>query len=167
MEGKKFTDDDICRSDIPRDAFLLLHDLAYDHEGRDRWQYRRRAQEILSNNQQPTEALFDLGEKKKPDEEVILHIWEYYKKKINKTFSVFDDKRKQMALARFRECVKVAKGDRKKAQEWMEIAIDELSLSDFHNARGQYKGKPTYNNFEHVFRSWTKLETFLNRSNEQ
>ena len=42
-----FNDDLIVRDDLPRDAFLLIHDLAYDHEGRERFQYRSRAQQIL------------------------------------------------------------------------------------------------------------------------
>lgn len=48
IKTSKFTEDDICRSDIPRDAFVLIHDLAYDHDGRDRRVYRRRAREILT-----------------------------------------------------------------------------------------------------------------------
>jgi cephalosporin hydroxylase len=43
-----FNEDRICRNDIPKDVFGLIHDLAYDHEGRDRWQYRDRAQALLS-----------------------------------------------------------------------------------------------------------------------
>ncbi len=43
-----FSDDNIRREDIPRDAFDLLHDLCYHHEGRDVHDYVRRAQEILS-----------------------------------------------------------------------------------------------------------------------
>jgi len=43
----KFNDDMIQRNDLPRDAFELIHDLAYDHEGRERFQYRSRAQAIL------------------------------------------------------------------------------------------------------------------------
>jgi hypothetical protein len=47
MTQKRFTEDDIRREDLPRDAFELIHDLAYDHEGRDRNFYRYRAQDIL------------------------------------------------------------------------------------------------------------------------
>jgi hypothetical protein len=46
---KKFTEDDIRRDDLPRDVFELIHDLAYDHEGRERFQYRKRAQAILKS----------------------------------------------------------------------------------------------------------------------
>lgn len=42
-----FSDDDIRRGDLPADAFQLIHDLAYDHEGRERTQYKIRAQAIL------------------------------------------------------------------------------------------------------------------------
>lgn len=42
-----FHEDQIRRNDLPRDAFQLIHDLAYDHEGRDRRDYRKRAQAIL------------------------------------------------------------------------------------------------------------------------
>ena len=47
-----FNDDDIVRRDIPQDVFGLLHDLAYDHEGRDRSQYMNRARQLLANPQQ-------------------------------------------------------------------------------------------------------------------
>jgi hypothetical protein len=46
--ARKFNEDMIRRNDIPRDAFGLIHDLCYDHEGRDRWQYMERAQKILA-----------------------------------------------------------------------------------------------------------------------
>jgi hypothetical protein len=42
-----FHDNLIRRNDLPRDAFVLIHDLCYDHEGRDRAGYRKRAQAIL------------------------------------------------------------------------------------------------------------------------
>jgi hypothetical protein len=45
-----FTDNQIRRNDLPRDAFQLIHDLAYDHEGRDRKDYRKRAQAILKSD---------------------------------------------------------------------------------------------------------------------
>ena len=44
---KRFNEDMITRTDIPHDVFTLIHDLAYDHEGRDRFQYRTRAQQLL------------------------------------------------------------------------------------------------------------------------
>src|SRR5678815_4872573 len=44
---RKFDEDMIVRDDLPRDAFELIHDLAYDHEGRERFQYRSRAQQVL------------------------------------------------------------------------------------------------------------------------
>lgn len=46
-----FNDGLIRRHDLPEDVFGLIHDLAYDHEGRDRWQYRTRAQEILKRSE--------------------------------------------------------------------------------------------------------------------
>ena len=49
----KFTEDSIRRKGLPRDVFLLLHDLCYDHEGRDRRSYMLRAQAILSSEVQP------------------------------------------------------------------------------------------------------------------
>lgn len=42
-----FNEDMIARTDIPRDVFGLIHDLAYDHKGRERFQYRSRAQKLL------------------------------------------------------------------------------------------------------------------------
>lgn len=51
-----FTDDAIRRNDLPLDAFQLIHDLAYDHEGRDRRDYRKRAQAILKSDMDITKA---------------------------------------------------------------------------------------------------------------
>jgi hypothetical protein len=45
---KKFNDSMIRRHNLPEDVFGLIHDLAYDHAGRDRWQYRGRARRILT-----------------------------------------------------------------------------------------------------------------------
>ena len=42
-----FNEDKIRRVDLPRDAFQLIHDLCYDHEGRDRDDYKKRARKIL------------------------------------------------------------------------------------------------------------------------
>jgi hypothetical protein len=47
MDMASFNEDMIVRVDLPRDVFELLHDLAYDHQGRERFQYRARAQKIL------------------------------------------------------------------------------------------------------------------------
>jgi len=47
MSRKHFTEDDIRRNDLPRDVFVILHDLCYHHEGRDVWDYVRRAQDAL------------------------------------------------------------------------------------------------------------------------
>ena len=49
----RFNDELIVRDDLPRDAFLLIHDLAYDHEGRERFQYRSRAQKMLMQSPIP------------------------------------------------------------------------------------------------------------------
>jgi hypothetical protein len=43
----KFNEDMIRRQRLPWDVRELLHDLCYDHDGRDRANYKRRAQEIL------------------------------------------------------------------------------------------------------------------------
>jgi hypothetical protein len=40
----------IRRRDLPLDVFNLLHDLCYDHKGRDRKFYKLRAQEILKRD---------------------------------------------------------------------------------------------------------------------
>lgn len=66
-----FTEDSIRRSDLPRDVFQLLHDLAYDHEGRDRWQYRSRAQEALM---QPGEVRLKIAIDEKGLERIIREI---------------------------------------------------------------------------------------------
>lgn len=68
-----FNDDKIVRMDIPDDAFKLIHDLAYDHEGRERFQYRERAQRILSNQlQTPTVNAIADYERSKKDGSAIL-----------------------------------------------------------------------------------------------
>jgi hypothetical protein len=48
----KFTDDDIRRFDLPRDVFLILHDLCYDTPSRDRRGYKRRARASLRRRQE-------------------------------------------------------------------------------------------------------------------
>lgn len=45
--SERFNEDQICRNDLPRDVFVLLHDLCYHHDGRDVWNYVERAQNIL------------------------------------------------------------------------------------------------------------------------
>lgn len=107
---------------------------------------------------QPTPELF-------ADEDVYVRIWAYYQKKLAKPFSTFTPKRRTMAKARFTQALKMTKGDAKKAEEFMEIAVDELALSDFHNATGKYKGGTKYVDFEHVFGTAERFERFLNRSN--
>lgn len=44
---ESFSEEDIRRNGLSADVFGLIHDLAYDHEGRERFQYRTRAQAIL------------------------------------------------------------------------------------------------------------------------
>ena len=43
----RFSEDDIRRDGLPKDVFGLLHDLCWHHDGRDVWNYVRRAQEML------------------------------------------------------------------------------------------------------------------------
>ena len=45
-----FNEDDIRRSGLPKDVFGILHDLAYHHQGRDVWDYVRRAQAALRSD---------------------------------------------------------------------------------------------------------------------
>lgn len=49
MTHSKFTEDDIRREGLPVDVFRLIHDLCYHHDGRDVWNYVKRAQEILKS----------------------------------------------------------------------------------------------------------------------
>lgn len=107
---------------------------------------------------QPTPELF-------ADEDVYARIWAYYQKKLAKPFSTFTPKRRTMAKARFTQALKMTKGDAKKAEEFMEIAVDELAASDFHNATGKYKGQNKFNDFEYAFGSEEKFSNWLNKSN--
>jgi hypothetical protein len=50
---KRFNEDMIRRRGLPADGRGLIHDLCYDHEGRDRKQYQRRAQEIMKAERSP------------------------------------------------------------------------------------------------------------------
>jgi cephalosporin hydroxylase len=71
--AKVFNEDKIVRNDIPKDVFGLIHDLAYDHEGRDRWQYRDRAQALLSHQQStPTQEAIEAYERSKKDGSAIV-----------------------------------------------------------------------------------------------
>lgn len=49
----RFNEDMIRRGKIPHDIFSILHDLCYHHEGRDVWDYVRRAQEALKRDRTP------------------------------------------------------------------------------------------------------------------
>ena len=54
MSGKaRFNENMIRRGDIPADAMALIHDLCYHHDGRDVWQYVKRAQQILKRKKSP------------------------------------------------------------------------------------------------------------------
>lgn len=128
--------------------------------------------QMVSNNPDEAKAsesggLFPLeAEDQKPIEDITLRIWAYYQKKLAKPFSTFTPKRRTMAKKRFADALKMTKGDAKKAEEFMEIAVEELALSDFHNATGKYKGGTKYNDFEYAFGSEEKFSKWLNKSNE-
>jgi hypothetical protein len=49
----KFNDDMIRRKFLPADVRGWLHDLCYDHEGRDPKNYKKRAQEIMKAERSP------------------------------------------------------------------------------------------------------------------
>lgn len=49
----RFNEDMIRRKGLPADVRGLIHDLCYDHEGRDREQYKKRAQEIMKRDKSP------------------------------------------------------------------------------------------------------------------
>ena len=53
-----FNEDRIRRGDLPRDVFVLLHDIAYDHPGRDRRMYALAAQNILSSKTDLRDAIY-------------------------------------------------------------------------------------------------------------
>jgi hypothetical protein len=50
----RFNEDMIRRRGLPQDVRELIHDLCYDHEGRDRKNYQRRAQEIMKREKSPS-----------------------------------------------------------------------------------------------------------------
>lgn len=68
---KRFNDDDIRRRDVPVDCFLLLHDLAYDHLGRDRTLYALAAQRILSSPTDIKETIYATAIPVRPTQIVI------------------------------------------------------------------------------------------------
>ena len=58
---KQFNEDMIRRQRLPADVRSLIHDLCYDHEGRDRKQYQRRAQEIMKAERSPKPKRLDFS----------------------------------------------------------------------------------------------------------
>ena len=62
----RFTEADIKRTDLPRDAFLLIHDLCYHHDGRNVYTYVRAAQEILrKSNGEAGDRLKEIRERER------------------------------------------------------------------------------------------------------
>ena len=58
-QAPPFNEDEIRRSGLPSDVFGILHDLAYHHEGRDVWDYVRRAQVALRTESFPYRYAWD------------------------------------------------------------------------------------------------------------
>lgn len=74
--------------------------------------------------------------------------------------------KERMGKARFRDCMTITGGDPAKAEELMMLVVDTLAESDFHNARGKYKGRPKYNEWKHAFASTDKLQEWIERSRQ-
>ena len=96
------------------------------------------------------------------------HIWRVYVEKLgrNPKAYTFTASRRRMGMARVNEALKMADGSADKAKALLEIAVEQLALSDFHNARGKYVGGTKYNDWDIIFRSAEQFEKFLERSND-
>lgn len=114
----------------------------------------------------------DLSNKTKPtptpsDEGVIQQVFKFYVEKLGKS-SIYEltPKRLAMALARFRESVKKNNGCRKTAQEWLEIAVEQMQASDFHMGRDKRFPGKVHTDWELLFRSPDKFNSWLEKSHE-
>jgi hypothetical protein len=94
-----------------------------------------------------------------PERQALDRIWAYYLERLEKNPKLlsFTEKRRQKATARYRECLAKSAGDAAKAEALMKVAIDNLTVSDYHRQNG-------YDSFEgNLFPSREKLEWWLDR----
>lgn len=73
--AREFNEDLIVRGDLPRDVFELIHDLAYDHEGRDRSNYMHRAQKILQTVSEVAPSDIDRAKADVEQKGHVLSVW--------------------------------------------------------------------------------------------
>jgi hypothetical protein len=96
----------------------------------------------------------------------------YYLEKTgrNPKLNTFGEEKKRVGSRCYEHCLDRAKrGDspaehRTAARALMRVAIDALAASDFHMGRDQKSGGKAYNDWEHVFKSVGKLESWWNRA---
>lgn len=95
--------------------------------------------------------------------------WNYYLNAVGKSpkQNTFTPARKNQLRRRFDERVKIHEGDGAKAKLDIRNAIDSLFSSDFHNARGEHKGKKPFNSWEIIFRSQSQFEKWLPEGEEE
>ena len=95
---------------------------------------------------------------------VIEEVWNTYISEVGKNPRLYTltPERRGKAKKRLDECLKKVGGDLAKATELMNIAVQALADSDYH--QGKNDKKQPYNDWEIVFRSAEKFEWWLGRA---
>lgn len=108
------------------------------------------------------DGLFPLTDER-PKDDVIERLWNYYLKTMDRSLATLTPKRRKMGELRFKEALKLKSGDRKRAEVVMEIAIEQLASSPWH--QGKNPSGKKYLSWEHAFRSPEQFEMWIARSN--
>jgi hypothetical protein len=91
-----------------------------------------------------------------------LRAWNYYVKVFQRSAAYeYTPKRKAKGMARYQDCLRMAKGDRDAACQLMKKAIDALAASSFHRDGGFIDWE------KHLFNSTEKLQQWLDKKGEQ
>lgn len=100
--------------------------------------------------------------------DVIKRVFDYFVVETEKHPKLYTltDSRLSMGRARFKDCMRITGGNAEKAEKLMRLVVDTLVESDFHMARGDYKGRSKYNDWKHIFGSTDKLEQWIERSRQ-
>lgn len=70
--------------------------------------------------------------------------------------------RKRIGIVRLRECLQKTGGNRDNAVRLMKTAIDALAKSDWHMGRDEKSDGKTYNDWEHAFGTYERMENWWN-----
>lgn len=100
----------------------------------------------------------------------VREVFKYYLQRFRKNPKTypFTDVRRQKGLARLGEALRIAKGNLPGAVQLMKAAIDQLSLSDWHNGRSPRSDGQEYTSWEkHLFHSENKFTEWLQKAEKR